>query len=145
MNVWGDECRGDECRTIGKMPPVRFALILGWSRSGWATDTAAFWMPDVSSRLLHTNSQIVTFYDKSTVRAQNKFGNAKNLFCRICIELLKWNPCSLIQSVIISREGLILTLSILPCLQGRIFWSTPCRNIARGTTDPGYNLSYFSS
>ena len=33
------------------------------------------------------------------------------------------------QSVIISREGLILTLSILPFPQGRIFWSTPCRNI----------------
>ena len=33
------------------------------------------------------------------------------------------------QSVIISREGLILTLSILPCPQGRIFWSTPCRKI----------------
>ena len=33
------------------------------------------------------------------------------------------------QSVIISKEGLILTLSILPCPQGRIFWSTPCRKI----------------
>ena len=33
------------------------------------------------------------------------------------------------QSVIISREGLILTLSILSCPQGRIFWSTPCRKI----------------
>ena len=33
------------------------------------------------------------------------------------------------QSVTISREGLILTLSILPCPQGRIFWSTPCRKI----------------
>ena len=33
------------------------------------------------------------------------------------------------QSVIISRDGLILTLSILPCPQGRIFWSTPCRKI----------------
>ena len=33
------------------------------------------------------------------------------------------------QSVIISREGLILTLSILPCPQERIFWSTPCRQI----------------
>ena len=35
----------------------------------------------------------------------------------------------IVQSVIISREGLILTLSILPCPQGRIFWSTPCRKI----------------
>ena len=33
----------------------------------------------------------------------------------------------LLQSVIISREGMILTLSILPCPQGRICWSTPCR------------------
>ena len=33
------------------------------------------------------------------------------------------------HSLIISREGLILTLSILPCPQGRIFWSTPCRKI----------------
>ena len=33
------------------------------------------------------------------------------------------------QSLIISREGLILTLSILPCPQRRIFWSTPCRKI----------------
>ena len=33
----------------------------------------------------------------------------------------------LMQSVIISREGLILTQSILPCPQGSIFWSTPCR------------------
>ena len=31
------------------------------------------------------------------------------------------------HSLIISREGLILTLSILPCPQGRICWSTPCR------------------
>ena len=30
-------------------------------------------------------------------------------------------PLGDIQSVIISREGLILTLSILPCPQGRIF------------------------
>ena len=35
----------------------------------------------------------------------------------------------LFQSVIISREGLILTLSILPCPQGSIFWSTPCSKI----------------
>ena len=34
-----------------------------------------------------------------------------------------------LDSLIISREGLILTLSILPCPQGRIFWSTPCRKI----------------
>ena len=33
------------------------------------------------------------------------------------------------QSLIISREGLILTLSILLCPQGRISWSTPCRKI----------------
>ena len=33
----------------------------------------------------------------------------------------------IMHSLIISREGLILTLSILPCLQGRICWSTPCR------------------
>ena len=34
-----------------------------------------------------------------------------------------------LHSFIISSEGLILTLSIIPCPQGRIFWSTPCRKI----------------
>ena len=33
------------------------------------------------------------------------------------------------HSFIISREGLILTLSILPCPQGGISQSTPCRKI----------------
>ena len=36
-----------------------------------------------------------------------------------------WN----IQSLIISREGLILTLTILLCPQGRIFLSTPFRKM----------------
>ena len=39
-----------------------------------------------------------------------------------------WWP-NIRQSVIISREGLILTLSILTCPQGRISWFTPCRKI----------------
>ena len=39
------------------------------------------------------------------------------------------NIASIAHSLIISGEGLILTLSILPCPQGRISWSTPCRKI----------------
>ena len=31
--------------------------------------------------------------------------------------------------LIISRERLILTQSVLPCPHGRIFWSTPCRRL----------------
>ena len=48
---------------------------------------------------------------------------------------------STVQSLIISREGLILTLSILPCPQGRISWSSPCRKIddERLTVLHGYN------
>ena len=33
------------------------------------------------------------------------------------------------RSFIISRKGLVLTLSILPCPQGRISCSTPCRKM----------------
>ena len=57
-----------------KKLPVRFALILDWSPSGWATDMAAFWMLDVSSRLLHTNTQLVIFSYKSTVDIKNIWG-----------------------------------------------------------------------
>ena len=46
-----------------------------------------------------------------------------------CSILWKWVCIEKSQSLIISREGLILTLSILPCPQGRISGSTPCRKI----------------
>ena len=35
------------------------------------------------------------------------------------------NGLNMSYSLILSREGLILTLSILPCLEGWIFWSIP--------------------
>ena len=43
--------------------------------------------------------------------------------------LILANRSPICYSLIISREGLILALSILPCPQGRISWSTPCRKI----------------
>jgi len=40
---------------------------------------------------------------------------------------LDYKGWSTIHSLIISRKGLILTLPFLPCREGRVFWSTPCR------------------
>ena len=75
--------------------------------------------------------KLTLYLELSLLRLQVKWKQAvKRTWDAECQNIgISWVWSWVVQSLIISREGLILTLSILPCPQGRISWSTPCRKI----------------
>ena len=82
-------------------------------------------------KAVQRNLKVLQKYCKQRCRKQvaewlsgGKYSGKRNL-ANICF-LQKWVNR---HSLIISREGWFLTLSILPCPQERISWSTPCKKI----------------
>ena len=71
-------------------------------------------------------------YNQKILEFSRAFNLKFNLWCLIATLPDPSFQCTkecIRHSLIIGREGLILTLSILPCPQGRISWSTPCKRV----------------